>query len=101
MMPVTHLQDLVLRLSDISDIRVQRTKLYPLNEILFLCVCSVISGFEDWDEIADFGEEKITWLRKYLPYENGIPSHDTINRVVSMIDYRSFEKCFKSKCTKS
>jgi predicted transposase YbfD/YdcC len=71
-----------------------RRKLYPLVEVLFLTVSAVLSGFEDWDEIADFGEEKLDWLRKYLPYENGIPSHDTVNRVVSMIDYRSFELCF-------
>jgi predicted transposase YbfD/YdcC len=61
---------------------------------LFLNISAVLSGFEEWEEIADFGEEKLDWLRKYLPYANGIPSHDTINRVTSLIDYRSFEKCF-------
>lgn len=88
------LSQLTEHLSRIEDIRMDRTKLYPLNEILFLCVSAVISGFEDWEEIVDFGEEKLEWLRKYLPYENGIPSHDTVNRVVSMLDYRVFEKSF-------
>jgi predicted transposase YbfD/YdcC len=72
---------------------------YPLNEIIFLTICSVLSGFSEWDEIVDFGEEKIHWLRKYHPYDNGIPSHDTINRVMGMIDYRAFEECFVNWAT--
>ncbi len=78
----------------VEDPRIERSKLYPLIEILFLTISAVLSGFEDWDEIVDFGEEKFDWLRKYLSYENGIPSHDTVNRVISMIDYRVFESCF-------
>jgi predicted transposase YbfD/YdcC len=78
----------------VKDPRIDRSKLYPLIEILFLTVTAVLSGFEEWEEIADFGAEKLNWLRKYLAYEHGIPSHDTINRVISMIDHRSFESCF-------
>lgn len=78
----------------VPDPRLDRSKLYPLIEILFLTTSAVLSGFEEWDEIVDFGEEKLSWLRKYLPYANGIPSHDTVNRVISLIDYRFFETCF-------
>ncbi|MBK7939716.1 MAG: ISAs1 family transposase [Lewinellaceae bacterium] len=60
-----------------------------------MSVCAVLSGFEDWEEIGlDFGEEKLTWLRKYLPYKHGIPSHDTLNRVISLVDDRCFKRCF-------
>ena len=85
---------LITAYSNLKDPRIDRSKLYPLNEIIFLCISAVISGFQDWDEIVDFGEEKIDWLRKYLPFANGIPSHDTVNRVISMLDYRVFEACF-------
>lgn len=78
----------------LQDPRIERSKRYPLMEIIFLTVSAVISGFEGWEEIEDFGQEKIAWLRQYLPYENGIPSHDTINRVISMINHRVFEECF-------
>lgn len=61
----------------------------------------MISGLEGWDEIEDFGHEKLEWLRKYLPYENGIPSHDTINRVMSIINQRAFEQCFIDWATMS
>jgi len=78
----------------------QRVK-YPLIEIIFLAVTSVISGANEWEEIVDFGQEKLEWLRRYLKYENGIPAHDTINRVIGMINYRAFEKCFLSWATMS
>lgn len=84
-----------------EDPRIERGKLYPLIEILFLTVCSVISGFEEWEEVEDFGNEKIEWLRKYLPYANGIPSHDTINRVISILNQRVFEQCFMNWATMS
>jgi hypothetical protein len=56
----------------------------------------VMGGLRSWDEIADFGEGKIDWLRKYYPYQHGIPSHDTLNRVMSLLDHRCFEECFIS-----
>jgi predicted transposase YbfD/YdcC len=87
-------QSLITSFGSLKDPRIERSKIYPLMEIVFLSICAVLSGFEDWDEIVDFGEEKIDWLRKYLPYEHGIPSHDTINRVISLIDGRAFEQCF-------
>lgn len=85
---------LIRSLRCVEDPRIERSKIYPLIEILFLTTSAVLSGFEEWDEIVDFGEEKIAWLRKYLPYEQGIPSHDTVNRVISLIDHRVFEECF-------
>lgn len=95
-MPTTssYLSSLLPKLSNIEDFRMERNQLYPLNEILFLTVSAVISGCRYWEEIADFGEEKLTWLRKYLPFLQGTPSHDTLNRVFSHLDYTSFEHCF-------
>ncbi len=72
------LNTLLASLSNIEDARIDRKKLYPLNEILFMTTSAVLSGFEEWDEIVDFGNTKLDWLRKYLPFENGIPSHDTV-----------------------
>lgn len=93
---LNHFEKLMIAYRGLKDPRLDRTKLYPLMEIVFLTVSAVISGCQAWDEIADFGEAKIAWLRQYLPFENGTPSHDTINRVISLIDYRAFEECFIS-----
>jgi predicted transposase YbfD/YdcC len=91
----THL-DLLLRFEGITDPRIERHKLYSLNEVLFLTISAVISGCSGWEAIADFGKAKLAWLRQYLPYANGVPSDDTINRVIGLIDYRSFESFFIS-----
>lgn len=92
---------LIEAFGQVKDPRIERSKLHPLIEILFLTVSAVISGIECWEEIEDFGYEKLEWLRKYLPYENGIPSHDTINRVLSIINQRAFEQCFIDWATMS
>ena len=67
---------------------------YPLPEILFLTISAIISGASTWSEIVTFGNSKLDWLRIYFPYKNGICSHDTLNRVFSHLDYRSFENAF-------
>jgi len=64
--------------SDLKDPR-RTTKgnhLYPLNEILFLCISAVISGADNWTSISLFGRSKISWLRKFSGYKNGVPSQD-------------------------
>ena len=78
----------------VPEPRLVRSRKYELLEILLLCVSASVSGYEEWDEIVDFGHAKLPWLRTYLPYAAGIPSHDTVNRVMGLIDTRAFEKCF-------
>lgn len=69
--------------STISDPRVARTQKHSLDSILFISLCAVICGAEGWNEIEDYGNAKIDWLKKFLHLPNGIPSHDTFNRVIS------------------
>lgn len=70
----TPLENLTVALDNVSDFRIDRKKLYPLSEILFLVLSAVVSGCTEWEEIEDFGEIKQDWLKKFYPYENGIPS---------------------------
>ena len=65
-----------------------------LADILFLCVAAVIAGAEGWEEIEDFGKDKLEWLQQYGGYKNGIPVHDTIARVIAMISPKQFQSCF-------
>jgi hypothetical protein len=61
--------------------RIDRTKRYPLIEIIFLIISATISGCEGWKSIRDFGVLKLDWLKQYLSYENGVPVDDTIDAV--------------------
>ena len=67
---------------------------HPLDEILLLALCAIISGAESWVAVSRWGNLKIAWLRETLPYANGIPTHDTLGRVFSVLNARQFESCF-------
>jgi predicted transposase YbfD/YdcC len=59
-----------------------------------LSVIAVICGAESWNSIEMFGNAKKDFLSKILKLPNGIPSHDTINRVFSLIHAGKFEQLF-------
>lgn len=85
---------LLKHFESLPDPRVERTKRYPLNEILLLVISAVISGSDGWKAIHDFGKIKLKWLKQYLPYELGIPSDDTIARVMRRLATKAFASCF-------
>ncbi len=78
----------------LPDPRVERTRLHKLSDILFITMAAVLSGCDDWNEIELYGETKEEWLRKYLELPAGIPSHDTFNRVFSLLDPEALRACF-------
>ena len=80
--------------SDMEDPRLDRKKLYPLIEIIFLTICAVLCGSNHFTEVGIFGEANIDWLRKFLPFRNGIPSHDAIGYFFSRLDPEEFKKKF-------
>lgn len=86
--------DLISFFSSLEDPRLDRCKAHALTDIVFLTLCAVLAGCESWDDIADFGEIKIEWLRQFVPFSNGIPSHDTLNRVFALLDPDALQKCF-------
>ncbi len=55
-----------------------------------MTIFAVISGAESWEDIEDFGETHLDFLKQYGDFENGIPVHDTIARVVSCISPAKF-----------
>lgn len=67
-----------------------------LIDIIMIAICATIAGAEGWIEIARFGQLKEAWFRKFLSLPNGMPSHDTIGRVFSMLDPEQFQLSFTS-----
>jgi predicted transposase YbfD/YdcC len=78
----------------LEDPRIERNKLYPLGEVLFLTLVAAICGIKSWREIEYFGTCRLLLLRRYMPFEHGIPSHQTIGRVFSLIKPSAFEAAF-------
>jgi predicted transposase YbfD/YdcC len=80
--------------SALSDPRQRWRVLYPLPEILLLVLCATLSGMEDFVEIRLWGEQRLDFLRRFLPYERGLPAHDTLNDVINGLDAELFKTCF-------
>ena len=71
-------------------------KQHELLDIIAISICAVICGAESWEEIEDYGRIKYKWLSSFLSLPNGIPSHDTFNRVISTLCPDKFEACFSN-----
>lgn len=80
--------------SSLEGPRIERHKQHPLEDILFLTLYAVLSGCNDWDEIEEYRKQKKEWLKKYIPLVNGIPSHDTINRLFARLKPKVLQECF-------
>ncbi len=79
---------------DLEDPRLDRKKLHGVSEIMLVTLAGVICGAEGWIDVEKFGKAKLTELRKYLPFENGIPSDDTLRRFFRRINPQSFKDRF-------
>jgi predicted transposase YbfD/YdcC len=80
--------------SALRDPRQSWRVLYPLREILLLVLCATLCGMEDFVEICLWGEERLDFLRRFYPYERGLPAHDTLNDVINALDAEAFQACF-------
>ena len=78
----------------LPDPRIDRKKLHKLQDIIFITIGATICGCDTWEDIEEWAEIREDWLRTILELPNGIPSHDTINRVFSLIDPQAFQQCF-------
>jgi len=67
---------------------------YPLNEVLLLCLLGVLAGAEAITEIARFGERKLEFLRRFLPFQYGTPAHDHLGDILATLDAEKFQQCF-------
>lgn len=84
---------------NVNDPRIERCKRYDLMDILLLSISAVLSGAEGWEDIEDFGHHRLDWLRRYRPFEQGIPRHDTIARVICRLKSTEIEQAFQSWIT--
>jgi len=78
----------------LQDPRQAAKVLYPLPELLLLLLCGTVAGADDFVELALWGGEHLLFLRRFLPFTRGIPSHDTLCEVVAALDPALFKVCF-------
>jgi DDE_Tnp_1-associated len=67
---------------------------YPLDEVLLLCLLAVLAGADSFVEIARFGTKKRALLRRFRPFAEGPPSHDHLGDIFAALDAEKFQQCF-------
>lgn len=81
-------------LVDVPDPRKIRGQRHVLLDILLIAILGTLSGVDDWEGIEIFAKAQEAWLRTFLELPNGVPSHDTFNRVFRMLDAKAFTEAF-------
>lgn len=69
---------------------------HPLPEVLLLVVCGTIAAGDDFEDIADWGEDNLAFLRRFLPYHHGVPGSRWLRMLMNRIDAGLFADCFQS-----
>lgn len=87
-------EDLAVCFDGIEDPRLDRNKKYPLSEVIFLAIFGALLGIESWRGLELLGNERLEFLRRFFEFRYGIPSHQTIGRVFSILKPKSFEDLF-------
>src|SRR5215472_5040842 len=80
--------------ADFPDPRQRGKVVYPLNEILLLCLLAVLAGAETFVDIARFGQKEIALLRRFMPFRDGTPSHDHLDDIFATLDATEFQRHF-------
>ena len=79
------MEELLNWLEYIEDVRQQTKVRHKLKDILVIILFATLANADDWVEIELFAKEYREYLSKYIELKNGIPSHDTLNRVMGML----------------
>jgi predicted transposase YbfD/YdcC len=90
------LRVLLDHLATIKDTRQCWKVAYPLREVLFLVVCGTIASGDDYDDIVDWGQAHLSFLRRFSEFYHGIPCVDWLRTVMNRIDPDLFAACFSS-----
>jgi predicted transposase YbfD/YdcC len=78
----------------LEDPRSHINRKHRLEELIVICVCGVLSGAEGPIAIGQWADAKAKWLKQHLALPHGIPSHDTIGRLLVALKPAAFQTCF-------
>jgi predicted transposase YbfD/YdcC len=79
----------------LRDPRRRHLRRHNLMDIILIAICAVIANANDWQQVVTFAKRRHDWLQTFLALPNGIPSHDTFERVFERLDPQAFQACFR------
>ena len=87
-------QGMVSCFEELPDPRSSINRLHLLVDVIVISICGVVAGADGPAAIEEWAHTKKDWLRKHLRLPHGIPSHDTIGRVLDALQPEAFQECF-------
>jgi DDE_Tnp_1-associated len=91
-----HRRSLLDHFSAVPDPRQAWRVAHPLPEVLLLVVCGTIAANDDYDDIVDWGEAHLSFLRRFSAFHFGLPCADWLRTLMNRIDPDLFSACFLS-----
>ena len=95
-LPKPRLALLLDHFAAVEDSRQSWRVMYPLREVLFLVVCATIADSDDYDDIVDWGEAHLDFLRRFSEFHYGIPCVDWLRTLMNRVDPALFSACFRA-----
>jgi predicted transposase YbfD/YdcC len=95
-LPKPRLALLLEHFAAIADVREPWRVVYPLREVLFLVVCATIANCDDYEDVVDWGEANLKFLRGFSEFHFGIPCADWLRALMNRIDPEVFSGAFKA-----
>lgn len=95
-LPKPRLALLLNHFSEMKDEREPWRVVYPLREVLFLVVCATIANCDDYEDIADWGEAHLDFLRRFSDFHHGVPCADWLRALMNRVDPALFQACFRA-----
>lgn len=83
-------------IEEIIDPRMIGKVQHNLSTIIFVALCGILSGCEDWKDISDYCRIKKDWLSQYICLKNGVPSSDTFRRVFTLLAPDNIENLLRT-----
>lgn len=80
---------------NVKDPRAIDNQKYSFSHLLFMIICSIISGADDVDAIVNYVESKFDWFKSKLGIST-VPSYKAIWWILVLIDAEEFQKSFVS-----
>ncbi len=80
------LQNIMIIFKNQNDTRMKGKVKHLMTDIIMIAFLAILARCDGWDEIEIFAKTKEKWLKKFLELPNGVPSHDTMQRVISLLN---------------
>lgn len=81
---------------DLKDPRSHINRRHVFGDLLVICIMAVIAGADGPQAIGVWADNNQAWLKKHLQLPNGIPSHDTLGRLLAALKPVAFQSCFQA-----